>query len=77
MNATATSKKNNTRPAEIIHLEVTKFKLPPFTKLINKCPATMLAASRTDKVMGRIMFLTSSIKTINGINALGVPEGTR
>ena len=37
------------------------------TKVINKCPATKFAASRTERVTGRMTFLTSSIKTIKGI----------
>ena len=37
-------------------------------KVINKWPATMLAANRTERVKGRIRFLTNSIKTIKGIN---------
>ena len=37
----------------------------------------MLAARRTDSVIGRIKFLTNSIKTIRGIRAAGVPEGTK
>ena len=37
----------------------------------------MLAASRIDNVPGRIMFLTLSIRTIKGIRAGGVPEGTK
>ena len=37
----------------------------------------MLAANRTDSVIGRMKFLTSSIKTIRGIKAPGVPEGTK
>jgi hypothetical protein len=36
-------------------------------KVIKRCPATKLAANRTDKVMGRIRFLTNSISTIKGI----------
>lgn len=40
-------------------------------------PATILAANRTDSVIGRITFLTISIKTMNGINAGGVPMGTK
>jgi len=43
----------------------------------SKWPATMFAASRIDKVPGRIIFLTVSIRTINGIRAPGVPDGTR
>lgn len=40
-------------------------------------PAIIFAANRTDSVIGRIMFLTSSIKTIKGIKTGGVPKGTR
>lgn len=36
----------------------------------------MLADNRTESVMGRIMFLTNSIKTIKFISWKGVPEGT-
>ena len=43
----------------------------------NKCPATILAANRIDKVNGRIIFLTDSIMTIIGIKNLGVPMGTK
>ena len=50
---------------------------PEVTKVISKWPATILAASRTDKVIGRIIFLTISINTIKGINTIGVPKGTR
>ena len=46
-------------------------------RIINKCPATMLAANRTDNVRGRITLLTISIKTINGIKGQGVPTGTK
>lgn len=45
---------------------------------VNKrCPAIIFAARRTDKVIGRMILLTSSIKTIKGINTGGVPEGTK
>ena len=47
------------------------------TKVISKCPATIFAASRTDSVIGRIIFLTISINTIKGINTIGVPRGTK
>jgi len=39
----------------------------PLMRTINKWPAIILAASRTDKVIGRITLLTISIKTIKGI----------
>lgn len=44
--------------------------------VINRCPATIFAMSRTDRVIGRIRLLIDSIKTINGMRAPGVPEGT-
>ena len=37
----------------------------------------MLAARRTDSVTGRMILLVSSIRTIKGIRAAGVPAGTR
>ena len=43
----------------------------------NKCPATIFAANRIDKVIGRIIFLTVSIITIIGIKNDGVPKGTK
>jgi hypothetical protein len=47
------------------------------SKVINKCPAIILAANRTAKVPGRIIFLMVSIKTMKGINTKGVPWGTK
>jgi len=47
------------------------------SSVINKCPATILAISRTDRVRGRITFLMDSIITINGIKIIGVPVGTK
>lgn len=44
---------------------------------INKCPAIIFAVSRTHKVIGRIMFLVSSMITMNLISAIGVPCGRR
>jgi len=38
----------------------------------NRCPAIILAAKRTDRVMGRINLLTVSINTMNDIRAEGV-----
>jgi len=43
---------------------------------INKCPAIMFADSRTDSVIGRMMFLVISIITIKFIRGVGVPVGT-
>lgn len=44
---------------------------------ISKCPATILAASRTANATGRTNNLTVSITTIKGTRAPGVPSGTR
>ena len=41
-----------------------------------RCPAIILAVNRTDRVMGRMMFLVSSMITIIGNNGVGVPVGT-
>ena len=41
----------------------------------NKCPAIILAVNRIVKVIGRIIFLIDSIRTINGIKIPGVPWG--
>lgn len=59
--------------------KVIRFALSPWLpkRVSKRCPAIIFAANRTDKVIGRIMFLISSIKTINGINAGGVPKGTK
>jgi hypothetical protein len=52
--------------------------LPVFpNKVNNKCPAIILADSRTAKVPGRIILLIVSINTINGIRTEGVPCGTK
>jgi hypothetical protein len=47
------------------------------SRVSSRCPAIMLAVSRTASVPGRIIFLTVSMQTINGIRAVGVPWGTR
>lgn len=46
-------------------------------RVIRRCPAIILAANRTAKVPGRIIFLIVSMITINGIKAGGVPWGTK
>lgn len=45
--------------------------------VINRCPATILAISRTARVNGRITFLIVSIRTINGMRGPGVLIGTK
>lgn len=46
-------------------------------RVINRCPAIILAINRTARVPGRIIFLIVSIITIKDIRAIGVPWGTR
>jgi len=53
------------------------FKEKFLNNLNNKWPATIFAHKRTDKVIGRIIFDTNSIKTIKFINTKGVPIGTK
>lgn len=47
------------------------------SKVIRRCPATILADSRIDRVIGRIIALIVSIITIKFIKALGVPSGVK
>lgn len=44
---------------------------------IKRWPLIMLAVKRTDRVIGRIIFLTVSIITIKKLNAIGEPIGTK
>ena len=77
MKATETSRNMRITPDEIITGIKKIFIVPPLINLISKWPATILAARRTDRVIGRIKFLTSSITTISGISKFGVPLGTK
>ena len=79
MQATATSNNNNKYNPIIRKIKFIDLNLGPWdpNKVNNKCPATILAARRIDKVIGRIIFLTVSITTIIGIRKEGVPKGTR
>lgn len=62
------------KPKKITHdLETTWF--PSNVK--RRWPAIIFAAKRTDSVIGRIMFLIISIRTMKGIKGAGVPAGTR
>lgn len=42
-----------------------------------RCPATIFAVSRIERVIGRIINLINSIKTIKGIKIVGVFDGVR
>jgi len=44
-------------------------------RLINRWPAIIFAVRRIESVIGRIIFLISSINTIKFINGIGVPLG--
>lgn len=51
---------------------------PLFPSRVNsKCPAIIFAVRRTARVPGRIRLLIVSIITMNGINIVGVPCGTK
>ena len=43
----------------------------------SKCPAILFAVKLTAGVAGRIRLLIASMTTINGINIVGVPWGTK
>jgi len=46
-------------------------------RVIRRWPAIIFADRRTDRVMGRIIFLVVSINTIKEDKGSGVPKGTR
>jgi hypothetical protein len=46
-------------------------------KFSSKCPAILFAVKCTASVTGRIRFLIISMITINDINIVGVPWGTK
>jgi hypothetical protein len=51
---------------------------PLFPRRVSRrWPAIMFAVNRTARVPGRIRFLMVSMMTMNGINIVGVPCGTR
>ena len=79
MQATATSNINNKYNLinKIDKLIIFKLGAWDPNNVNNKWPATIFAANRIDKVIGRITFLTVSIITIIGIKNEGVPRGTK
>lgn len=58
-----------------ITLEATAVWLP--RRVIRRCPATIFAIRRTERVIGRITLLIDSMSTIKGIKAVGVLWGTK
>lgn len=79
MKDTANSNRVKSNNPPKINKNLKKFRrdMGPLIRTIKRCPATMLAANRTDSVIGRINLLTTSIITIKGISATGVPNGTK
>ena len=77
--ATATSNINNKISLIIKIIIIIIVTLDPWepNKVNKRWPATIFAANRIDKVIGRITFLTVSIITIIGIKNDGVPKGTK
>jgi len=53
-----------------------KFSVAELIIVIRRCPAVMLAVSRTPSATGRINRLTVSIIIINGISGVGEPSGS-
>lgn len=77
--ATAHSNVNRATCAIIMMIKINLFLIsgPVFPRRVRRrCPAIILAVNRIARVLGRIIFLISSIHTIKGIRRLGVPIGT-
>jgi len=75
--ATAISRRDRIISMGLAKMEfICLFKAKFLSNLNRRWPATMLADNRIDKVMGRMMFLVSSISTMKFIRASGVPVGT-
>lgn len=53
-----------------------KFNVAELTIVMSRCPAVILAVSRTPRASGRISRLIVSIIIINGISAVGEPSGS-
>jgi len=79
MQATADSKIERVRETGVVKMfdRILRLESAFPSKVISKCPAIKLAVSRTHRVIGRMMLLVSSIRTINDINTTGVPCGSK
>lgn len=53
-----------------------KFSVAVLTMVISRCPAVMLAVSRTPSANGRISRLMVSIMIMNGTSGVGEPSGS-
>lgn len=61
----------------IIKNKYEEFSAILFSKVSRRCPAIIFAARRTERVIGRIIFLVVSINTIKEERGIGVLFGTR
>jgi len=79
MQATADSRMERVRETGVVRMFGSNLRLERALprRVINKCPAIRLAVNRTHNVIGRIIFLVSSIITINDISTMGVPCGNK
>lgn len=77
--ATANSNVSNANWVEMISILFGNELIPPWfpNKVSKRCPAIMLADSRIDSVMGRIILLMVSIRTIKDIRRRGVLLGNK
>jgi hypothetical protein len=79
MHATADSRilkiKGSNRRHLVVVIGILVRKVPK--RDISRCPAIKLAVNRTQRVIGRIRFLTISISTINTIRRGGVLWGSK
>lgn len=76
---TEISKINNKIWVEIIKIKRIKLIFCPEdpSKDKRRCPATIFAVSRIESVIGRMINLINSIKTIKGIKIVGVFDGVK
>ena len=77
--ATALSKQLRRNNASKIILKTARLALvlPLLSNVRSRCPARIFATKRTDKLIGRIKELKSSIITIKGKRPKGEPAGTK
>ena len=74
INATANSRIRSTIRLKLVMLRI---KIELLASAIKICPAVMFAHNRTDRVIGRMIWLMVSIIVINWDRAKGVDRGTK
>jgi len=79
MQATADSRTESVRETGVARMFWTGPRLDRAfpSRVIRRWPAIRLAVNRTHRVIGRMMFLVSSIITMKDISAIGVPCGSK